>query len=149
MAVAGRSADRKSAARPVPFAIEVPDRIPKERYLDSDFYELEVEQLWSRVWQMACRLEEIPAAGDFVEYQIFDQSVVVVPAVLTQPTTNSASPAGASAGSTTCTVSGSMISCEMIATGAPSTVTLFTSGSSFWHGTSGVVISLRDIAPGS
>lgn len=27
---------------------------------------------------MACRLEEIPAPGDFVEYQILDQSVIVV-----------------------------------------------------------------------
>ena len=34
--------------------------LPKERYYDPDFYELEAEQLWSRAWQMACRLEEIP-----------------------------------------------------------------------------------------
>ena len=62
----------------VPFAIEVPDRIPKERYYDADFFRLEAERLWSRVWQMACRLEEIPATNDFVEYEILDQSVVVV-----------------------------------------------------------------------
>ncbi|MBV8928217.1 MAG: aromatic ring-hydroxylating dioxygenase subunit alpha, partial [Mycobacteriaceae bacterium] len=31
-----------------------------------------------RVWQMACRLEEIPTPGDFVEYEILDQSVIVV-----------------------------------------------------------------------
>ena len=29
-------------------------------------------------WQMACRLEEIPNARDFVEYEFLDQSVVVV-----------------------------------------------------------------------
>ena len=62
----------------VPFAIEVPDRIPKERYYDADFFQLEAEQLWPRVWQMACRLEEIPNVNDFVEYEILDQSVVVV-----------------------------------------------------------------------
>ena len=62
----------------MPHAVEVPDRIPKRRYFDADFYELEVERLWSRVWQMACRLEEIPAPGDFVEYEIFDQSIAVV-----------------------------------------------------------------------
>ena len=39
---------------------------------------LEAEQLWSRTWQMACRLEEIPEPGDFVEYEILDQSVIVV-----------------------------------------------------------------------
>jgi len=30
------------------------------------------------VWQMACRLEEIPKPGDFVEYEILDQSIIVV-----------------------------------------------------------------------
>lgn len=65
-------------ARPVPYAIDLPDRIPKERYYDAGFYALEGEQLWSRTWQMACRLEEIPAPRDWVEYEILDQSVVVV-----------------------------------------------------------------------
>jgi phenylpropionate dioxygenase-like ring-hydroxylating dioxygenase large terminal subunit len=62
----------------VPHAIEVPDRIPKQRYLDPDFAGLEAEQLWPRVWQMACRLEEIPDPHDFAEYEILDQSIVVV-----------------------------------------------------------------------
>src|SRR3954467_13386771 len=55
-----------------------PDRVRKERYFDRDFYELEVEKLWPRIWQMACRLEEIPAPHDFVEYEILDQSIIVV-----------------------------------------------------------------------
>src|SRR5580700_6344631 len=63
---------------PVPLAVEDPSRIPKQRYYDPDFYALEAELFWPRVWQMACRLEEIPRAGDFVEYQILDQSVIVV-----------------------------------------------------------------------
>ena len=72
--------DRKSSALPVPFAMdpEFPDRVPKERYYDPDFYQMEVEWLWPRVWQMACRLEEIPQPHDFVEYEILDQSVIVV-----------------------------------------------------------------------
>jgi phenylpropionate dioxygenase-like ring-hydroxylating dioxygenase large terminal subunit len=57
--------------------MEVPDRVRKQRYYDPDFYALEAELLWPRVWQMACRLEEIPQPHDFVEYQILDQSVVV------------------------------------------------------------------------
>src|SRR5829696_8460672 len=63
---------------PVPFAIELPDRVPKQRYYDADFFALEVEKLWSRTWQMACRLEEIPEARDFVEYEFLDQSIIVV-----------------------------------------------------------------------
>jgi phenylpropionate dioxygenase-like ring-hydroxylating dioxygenase large terminal subunit len=69
--------DRKWSALPVPYAVEFPDRARKERYFDPDFYQMEAELLWPRVWQMACRLEEIPQPGDFVEYQILDQSVVV------------------------------------------------------------------------
>jgi phenylpropionate dioxygenase-like ring-hydroxylating dioxygenase large terminal subunit len=70
--------DRKWSALPVPYAMEYPDRAPKERYFDPDFYAMEAEYLWGRVWQMACRLEEIPEPFDFVEYEILDQSVVVV-----------------------------------------------------------------------
>jgi phenylpropionate dioxygenase-like ring-hydroxylating dioxygenase large terminal subunit len=70
--------DRRLSALPVPYAVEFPDRARKERYFDPDFYQMEVELLWSRVWQMACRLEEIPRTNDFAEYEILDQSVVVV-----------------------------------------------------------------------
>jgi phenylpropionate dioxygenase-like ring-hydroxylating dioxygenase large terminal subunit len=62
----------------VPFAMELADRAPKQRYLDPDFFQMEAELLWPRVWQMACRLEEIPQPNDFTEYEILDQSVVVV-----------------------------------------------------------------------
>ncbi|MEI7999883.1 MAG: aromatic ring-hydroxylating dioxygenase subunit alpha [Actinomycetes bacterium] len=62
----------------VPFAIETRDRVPTERYFDPGFAALEADRLWSRTWQMACRLEEIPAPGDFTTYEILDQSVLVV-----------------------------------------------------------------------
>jgi phenylpropionate dioxygenase-like ring-hydroxylating dioxygenase large terminal subunit len=52
--------------------------IPKERYTTRAFLELELEKLWPRVWQIACREEELPDTGDFVEYSIGDQSVLVV-----------------------------------------------------------------------
>lgn len=51
--------------------------IPKERYVSQDFFDLEMERLWPRVWQMACREEEVPRTGDFLEYIIGDQSVLV------------------------------------------------------------------------
>ncbi|WP_281689569.1 aromatic ring-hydroxylating oxygenase subunit alpha [Pseudonocardia thermophila] len=62
----------------VPHAVVEPDRIPSVRYYSSEFYELEVRRFWPRVWQMACRLEEIPEVGDYVEYANAGQSVVVV-----------------------------------------------------------------------
>src|SRR5687768_6097755 len=70
--------ERRWTALPVPWAIELPDRVPKQRYYDPDFYAMEAELFWPRVWQMACRLEEIPEAGVFVEYEILDQSIVLV-----------------------------------------------------------------------
>jgi nitrite reductase/ring-hydroxylating ferredoxin subunit len=68
----------KSTGLPVPHAIEVADRIPSRRYFDPAFYDREADLLWSRTWQMACRLEEIPEPGDVVEYEILDQSVMVL-----------------------------------------------------------------------
>jgi phenylpropionate dioxygenase-like ring-hydroxylating dioxygenase large terminal subunit len=70
--------EHKWSALPVPYAIEVLDRVPKQRYYDPDFFAMEAELLWPRVWQMACRLEEIPAPGDFAEYEFLDQSVIVL-----------------------------------------------------------------------
>lgn len=52
--------------------------VPKERYTSREFAELEMDRLWSRTWQVACREEEVPDAGDFLEYLIGDQSVLVV-----------------------------------------------------------------------
>lgn len=59
-------------------AITRQDRIPAGRYHEPEFHELERRHLWSRVWQMACRLEEIPERGDFVEYRILEKSIIVV-----------------------------------------------------------------------
>ena len=52
--------------------------IPKERYTSSEFLQLEKERLWPRVWQFACRLEQIPEPGDWVEYEIHDDSILIV-----------------------------------------------------------------------
>jgi phenylpropionate dioxygenase-like ring-hydroxylating dioxygenase large terminal subunit len=70
--------DERRSALPVPYAMDVADRVRKERYFDPEFYQLEAELLWPRVWQMACRVEEIPQPHDFVEYEFLDQSIVVV-----------------------------------------------------------------------
>lgn len=64
--------------RTVPFAVTEWDRIPAQRYHDAEFFELEKKHLWTRVWQMACRLEEIPDVGDYVVYRNLDQSVIVI-----------------------------------------------------------------------
>ena len=50
--------------------------VPKERYTTREFTELEHERLWPRVWQIACREEQVARPGDFVEYTIGDETVV-------------------------------------------------------------------------
>ena len=52
--------------------------IPKERYVSGEWLAAEYERLWPRVWQMACRVEELPDAGDYFEYTIGRQSVALV-----------------------------------------------------------------------
>lgn len=68
----------RATAEQIPYKVSDPQRIPVQRYYDEAFFELERERLWSRAWQMACRLEEIPEPGDWVEYSILEQSVIVV-----------------------------------------------------------------------
>jgi nitrite reductase/ring-hydroxylating ferredoxin subunit len=62
----------------VPFRVTDPERIPTQRYYDEEFYKRECEHLWPHVWQMACRLEQIPNVGDWAEYKILDKSVLIV-----------------------------------------------------------------------
>ena len=41
------------------------DYVPKADFLDRAFHELEKEHLWPKVWQIACREEEMTCeAGD-------------------------------------------------------------------------------------
>ena len=56
-----------------------PDHVvPRRRYTSQEFATFEFERLWARVWQVACREEEIAHVGDFCEYLIGDQSILVV-----------------------------------------------------------------------
>src|SRR5258705_6496607 len=62
----------------VPYAVTQADRISAKRYYDPEFYARERQDLWPRVWQMACRLEEIPNPGDFSVYDILEMSIIII-----------------------------------------------------------------------
>ncbi|HEY1968629.1 MAG TPA: aromatic ring-hydroxylating dioxygenase subunit alpha [Pseudonocardia sp.] len=49
-----------------------------ECYTSEDWHRREVAKLWKRCWQMACRENDIPVSGDFIEYTIADQTIVLV-----------------------------------------------------------------------
>ena len=67
-----------AALNSVPFRVTDPEFIPAQRYYDEAFFKLEKEKLWPHVWQMACRLEEIPEVGDYTLYNILDHSVILI-----------------------------------------------------------------------
>ena len=48
------------------------------RYTSAAWHDLEVERLWKRVWQMACREEDIPEPGDHIRYDIVGMSFIVL-----------------------------------------------------------------------
>jgi phenylpropionate dioxygenase-like ring-hydroxylating dioxygenase large terminal subunit len=52
--------------------------LPKYHYTSRPFHELEVERMWSRVWQIACREEELARPGDTLVYDLADSSVLLV-----------------------------------------------------------------------
>ena len=53
-------------------------RVTTDRYASREYHERERNLLWMRVWQVAGRLDELPKAGDWKEYRIFDQSYLIV-----------------------------------------------------------------------
>jgi phenylpropionate dioxygenase-like ring-hydroxylating dioxygenase large terminal subunit len=56
----------------------MPHGISIGRYVDPDFQKLEYAKLWSKVWQIAIRVDEIPEVNDYTVYTIGDQAVLLV-----------------------------------------------------------------------
>ena len=52
--------------------------IPAERYFEKTYHDREVEKIWRKTWQWACRLEDIPYVGSHVVYNIVHDSLIVV-----------------------------------------------------------------------
>ncbi|MBI1181096.1 MAG: Rieske 2Fe-2S domain-containing protein [Alphaproteobacteria bacterium] len=52
--------------------------IPKERYTSRDFMQREWERMWTKVWLVGCREEEIPEAGDYITTEIGPESLLIV-----------------------------------------------------------------------
>ena len=54
------------------------DDLSIDRYTSQAFYDLEMEKMWSKTWQWACREEHIAEPGDYYVYDIGDWSVLVI-----------------------------------------------------------------------
>lgn len=53
------------------------DDMPVDPYLSREWFDKEVEHVWKKKWQLACRLEEISKPGDYVVYDIVGMSLIV------------------------------------------------------------------------
>ncbi|MCB2014557.1 MAG: aromatic ring-hydroxylating dioxygenase subunit alpha [Sphingobium sp.] len=54
------------------------DPIPAERYTSPEFFELEKQKMWPRVWQFAAREEELQEPGDYVVYENVGRSFILM-----------------------------------------------------------------------
>jgi phenylpropionate dioxygenase-like ring-hydroxylating dioxygenase large terminal subunit len=54
------------------------DTVPRARYTDKNFFDLEMQRLWPRIWQLACREEQIPETGDCLVYESPGASILLV-----------------------------------------------------------------------
>ncbi|QIG81546.1 aromatic ring-hydroxylating oxygenase subunit alpha [Stakelama tenebrarum] len=52
--------------------------IPVEAYVSPEYARAERDKLWRKTWLQAGRLEDIPNVGDYITYDILDDSVLIV-----------------------------------------------------------------------
>ena len=55
-----------------------PVTIGVEAYISEDYARAERDKLWRKVWQQVGRVEEIPEVGNYLTYDILDDSILVV-----------------------------------------------------------------------
>lgn len=53
-------------------------KIDTDRYLSPEFAARERDLIWDRVWQVACRVDDVPNPGDWKEHTIYDRSFLIV-----------------------------------------------------------------------
>lgn len=53
-------------------------RVSTDRYTSREFQARERETIWNKVWQFAGRADDLPKAGDWKQYRVFDQSYLIV-----------------------------------------------------------------------
>ena len=49
-----------------------------DRYTTDDFFQREMQHVWPKVWQFACREEDVASVGDYFVYDIGSYSVIVL-----------------------------------------------------------------------
>jgi len=52
--------------------------VPVEAYISEEYARAERDRLWRKIWQQAGRVEDIPDVGDYLSYEILDDSILIV-----------------------------------------------------------------------
>lgn len=52
--------------------------LPYKYYLEPEYVAEEVEKIWKKCWQVACRIEDIPNVGDRISYEVGTLSFLIV-----------------------------------------------------------------------
>jgi nitrite reductase/ring-hydroxylating ferredoxin subunit len=52
--------------------------IPAEAYISADYARAERDNLWRKMWLQAGRMEDIPEVGDYITYDVMDDSILIV-----------------------------------------------------------------------
>jgi phenylpropionate dioxygenase-like ring-hydroxylating dioxygenase large terminal subunit len=74
-----RTGPAEPTARPVPGPDQRPTRlIPAERYTSNDFARREFEGVFMHSWHLVGRDQDILDVGDYLEFEVGDQSILVV-----------------------------------------------------------------------
>jgi len=61
-----------------PEQLEAPVVVPAEAYVSPEYARAESERLWRKVWLQAGRVEDLPDAGNYITYDIANDSVIVL-----------------------------------------------------------------------
>ena len=67
-----------STAEELTEVLSQPVTIGVEAYVSEDYARAERDKLWRKVWQQVGRVEEIPEVGNYLTYDILDDSIIVV-----------------------------------------------------------------------
>jgi phenylpropionate dioxygenase-like ring-hydroxylating dioxygenase large terminal subunit len=77
-----RTAKRQGAAgtpvKPAPKPNFSTEMIPKERYTSREYMQREWEHMWTKVWLLGCREDDIPEPGDHIVTEIGPDSILLI-----------------------------------------------------------------------
>ena len=52
--------------------------VPVEAYISEDYARAERDRLWRKIWLQVGRVEELPEVGNYLSYEVLDDSILVV-----------------------------------------------------------------------